>query len=82
MFLVTDNSLFSSSNDSAESKENGSLAAKTHSTSKLVGATGGGSGLFDDEDEEDDFFSSKSLKTPDSGTCFPSMLLCFGSGSL
>lgn len=67
-FLPTDNSLFSSGNDSdsVESKENGALATKTHATSKQVSV---GSGLFDDEDDDDDFFSGKSLKKSDSGKC-------------
>lgn len=74
-FLSTDNSLFSSGNDSDSvgSKENGSPAPETNAASKQVptGAAvgGGGSGLFDEEEEDDDFFSGKSLKKSDSGKC-------------
>ncbi|KAM9847428.1 WASH complex subunit 2A [Aulostomus maculatus] len=63
--IFPDNSLFSSRNDSesTESKENGSLAAKT--SKQIPSTTGsGGGGLFDDEDD-DDFFSGKSLKKSD-----------------
>lgn len=74
-FLSTDNSLFTSGNDSGsvESKENGTAAPKTNAASKQVptrASLGGGvGGLFDDEDEDDDFFSGKSLKKSDSGKC-------------
>ncbi len=72
--MSTENSLFSSGNDSdsVESKENGAPAAsKPLPTGAAVGGGGGGGGggLFDDEDEDDDFFSSKSLKKSDSGKC-------------
>lgn len=70
-FLATDNSLFSSGNDSesVESKENRTSAPKTNAASKQVpaGAGVGGGGLFDDEDEDDDFFSGKSLNKSESG---------------
>lgn len=68
--VSTDNSLFSSGNDSdsVESKENGTpTASKQVPTGAGVGVGGGGGGLFDDEDEDDDFFSGKSLKKSDSG---------------
>ncbi|KAM7408716.1 hypothetical protein PAMA_002439 [Pampus argenteus] len=63
--IFPDNSLFSSGNDSdsAASKENGALAAKTPAASKQVP---GGGGLFDDEEEDDDFFSGKRPNKSDS----------------
>lgn len=75
-FLPTDNSLFSSGNDSdsVESKANGAPATKTPSTSKQLP---GGGGLFDDEyDDDDDFFSGKSLNKSDSGKCMRIECFC------
>lgn len=70
-FLSTDNSLFSSGNDSdsVKSKENGTPAAPKQVPTGP--GAGGGGGLFDDEDEDedDDFFGGRSLKKSDSGKC-------------